>query len=68
MTKLSFEEVGYLCEMPSNVREAKNFVEYYMGARCPVYEPQCPVCEAWGSIDTLTRLVDEFTKENENKL
>ena len=62
MADLTFEQLGHLSEMPQSIHNAKSFVEYYMAARCPDFEPECPVCQAWASVDHLDRLVGEFVK------
>ena len=41
----------------------QEFVEYYMGTRCPECEPECPACKAWAAVDHLDRLVQEMTDE-----
>ena len=62
MSDLTFGQLGHLSEMPQSIHNAKSFVAYYMGARCPDFEPECPVCKAWASVDHLDRLVGEFVK------
>ena len=62
MENLTFEQLGHFSEMPQSIHNAKSFVEYYMGARCPDFEPRCPVCKAWASVDHLESLVGEFVK------
>ena len=62
MSDLTFEQLGHFSEMPQSIHNAKSFVAYYMGARCPDFEPECPVCKAWASVDHLDRLVGEFVK------
>ena len=60
---LSWEQIGHLSEMPQSIRNVKEFVEYYMGTRCPECEPECPACKAWAAVDHLDRLVREMTDE-----
>jgi hypothetical protein len=62
MSDLTFEQLGHLAEMPNSIQNLKKFVAYYMATRCPDFEPECPVCKAWASVDHLDRLVDEFVK------
>ena len=57
----------HLSEMPQSIRNVKEFVEYYMGSRCPECEPECPACKAWAAVDHLDRLVQEMTDEFINK-
>jgi hypothetical protein len=68
MGDLTFEQIGHLAEMPQSIHNAKSFVEYYMGTRCPDFEPRCPVCQAWASVDHLESLVDEFVKDTGEEL
>ena len=46
-----------------SIRNLKEFVEYYMGTRCPECEPECPACKAWAAVDHLDRLVQEKADE-----
>ena len=68
MGDLTFEQIGHLSEMPQSIHNAKSFVGYYMGERCPDFEPRCPVCKAWASVDHLESLVDEFVKHTGEEL
>ena len=68
MGDLTFEQIGHLSEMPQSIHNAKSFVAYYMGERCPDFEPRCPVCKAWASVDHLESLVDEFVKHTGEEL
>ena len=68
MGDLTFEQIGHLAEMPNSIQSLKKFVGYYMGERCPDFEPRCPVCKAWASVDHLDRLVDEFVKHTGEEL
>ena len=63
MDNLSFAQIGHLVEMPQSIRNLKEFVEYYMGTRCPKCDPECPACKAWAAVDHLDRLVQEMTDE-----
>jgi len=67
MDDLSFEDIGHLVEAPQAIRNLKEFVEYYMGTRCPECEPECPACKAWASVTHLESLVGEFVNETGEK-
>ena len=68
MGEVTFAQLGHLTEMPNSIQNLKKFVAYYMGERCPDFEPRCPVCKAWASVDHLDRLVDEFGKHTGEEL
>jgi len=67
MDNLSFAQIGHLVEAPQSISNLKEFVEYYMGTRCPECDPECPACKAWAAVDHLDRLVGEFVNENGEK-
>ena len=39
--------------IPAKLEEA---VRYYWGERCPTFNAECPVCQAWAELDSCTQI------------